>query len=268
MKGLLIVALIVVSWIITSLVGEYNTILGEILGMAMIQPLLVIFLLIVFLILFRGLPRRFKKKKDNSINSLTDNLKENSCYDHDCGDLYLRKSILASDFVDYQIISKKKIILYRGKCNLSQGRINSIILYSGDANTEIVLQVEKKTIGSEYIVKDRESALGLIIITKSGLSYNNIDNNVIHTATLETAVDDGLGVVADWLVALDTLTVFSSESKFNYFILKGKDGETLGKYLTPLQNLDLTADTENKYDKRIAIIFSIIIDTALPVSFE
>ena len=45
-------------------------------------------------------------------------------------------------------------------------------------------------------------------------------------------------------------------------IWRVENDETLGRFYTLLKNIDLTADKYNKFDIRIAGIFSIFIDTA------
>jgi hypothetical protein len=262
MKGAFVFAVIVLAWIISFVVGEYNPVLGEILGMAMVQPFLIIVLLIVFLILYGGFRRTSNKKgKEKIIEKFTESEKSNSPYDY--SDIYLTRSILANNLIEYQILNKEKLMFWSGRCNLNQGKIHSITLYSGHANKEIVLQVSEEIVGLEYLIKDSQSIIGSIKIIDNGLSFNNIDNIPIYTATPENVIDDGLGVVADWAISLDTLQGYSSASKFNYFMLKGESSETLGKYYMSLRNIDLTPDTNNKFDRRIATIFSMFLDSAL-----
>jgi len=261
MKGILVFALIVLAGIISLVVGEKNSVLGEILGMAMIQPFLVIALLIVFLILYKGFRRIFnKEEKGKIIGKYTENEKQNGSYDY--SDLYLNRNILANDLIEYQILTKEKVIYWSGRCNLNQGKIHSITLCSEHENQEIILQVEKLA-GLEYLIKDSQSHIGSIKITDKGLSFNNIGNVEVYTATPEIVADDGLGIVADWLIAVDTLKPFSSASTANYFVLKGENDEILGKYYISLKNIDLTTDVTGKFDRRIAAIFSMLLDSVL-----
>jgi uncharacterized membrane protein YdcZ (DUF606 family) len=265
MKGILVFVLIVLAGIISLVVGEKNSALGEILGMAMIQPFLVIALFIVFLILYKGFRRFIKKEeKEKVIEKYTENEIQNSSYDYN--DLYLTRNILATDLIEYQILSKEKVIYWSGRCNLNQGKIHSLTLCSEHENKEIILQVEELA-GLEYIIKDSQSLIGSIKITDKGLSFNNIDNVPMYTATPENVTDDGLGMVADWLIAIDTLKPFSSASTANYFVLKGENDEILGKYYISLKNIDLTIDATGKFDRRIAVIFSMLLDSVLIDNF-
>ncbi|SMC94113.1 hypothetical protein [Sporomusa malonica] len=264
MKGIFICAVIVLAGIISFVVGEYNHVLGEILGMAMVQPFLIIALIIVFLILYSGFRRIFnKEEKEKIIEKFTESEKEKSNSPNDYSDLYLARSILTNELIEYQILNKEKLMFGRSRCILNQGKVHSITLYSGHANKEIVLQVSEEIAGLKYLIKDSQSIIGSIKITDKGLSFNNIDNISIYTATPENVTDDGFGAVADWAIALDTLQGYSSSSKFNYFMLKGECNETLGKYYMSLRNIDLTPDTNSKFDRRIATIFSIFLDTTL-----
>lgn len=264
MKGMFVLTVIVLSWIISFAVGEYNSVLGEILEMAMVHPLLLIFLSTLLLIIYIGLRRIFnKEEKEIKIEAITENEEKRSSNSCGYSDMYLTKSILTSDLIEYQIINKENTILWTGRCNLNRGKIHSIILYSGDANKEIVFQVAREATGFEYFIKDSRSIIGSIIITNNGLRFNNIDNSPIYTATPETVAYDGLGAVADLLVGIDTLQAFSSASKVNYITLKGKDEELLGKYYTSLRNIDLTTDTNNNFDRRIAAVFSMFLDSSL-----
>lgn len=262
MKGIFIFSLIALAGIISFIVGEKDSVLGEILGMAMVQSFLIIALLIVFLISYKGFRRIFnKEKKEKIIEKFTENEKPNSSYDY--SDLYLTRNILTNDLIEYQILNKEKSMYWSGRCNLNQGKIYSITLCSGHENKEMILQVRKELVGLEYLIKDSQSVIGNIKITDKGLSFEDIDNISIYTATPENETDDGLGAVADWLIAMDTLNPFSSASKVNYFTLKGENNEVLGKYYMSLKNIDLTTDTNEKFDRRIAVIFSIMLDSAL-----
>lgn len=266
MKGILVFALIVLAGIISLVVGEKSSVLGEILGMAMIQPFLIMALLIVFLILYKGYRRIFnKEEKGKIIEKYTENEKKNSSYDY--SDLYLNRKVVANDLIKYQVLNKEKLIYWSGRCNLKQGKIHSITLYSEHENQEIILQV-KKVAGLEYLIKDSQSHIGSIKITDKGLGFNNLDNVPVYTATPENVTDDGLGMVADWLIAIDTLKPFSSASTANYFVLKGENDEILGKYYISLKNIDLTIDAAGKFDRRIAAIFSMLLDCVLIDDFS
>lgn len=261
MKALFVFTLIVISWIISDVVGKYNARLGEIFGMAMVQPLLLVFLFIVLAILYIGCREFFQigKKEKANIND-----SEYSNVVNEEKNIFFEKSIISNDLIEYKffkkLINKKESTLWKARCNLIQGKIQSIILYADDTYTEAVIQIKKEIVGLEYLVIEGRSIAGRIKITDQGLSYIDIDNEKTYSANLETKVDEGLGAVADWLLALDTLWPYSSASTYNYLVLKVENDETLGRFYIHLRNIDLTADTNDKIDIRIAVVFSIFID--------
>lgn len=257
LKALIVLTLIILATIISFVVGEYNSKLGEILGMAMIQPLLLSFLFVIFLVLYIGLRKIFTKEKKEKEKFNENEISNNVCVN---SDIYLVKTNSDRDLIEYQFMNKENSTLWNGRCNLIQGKIHSIMLYSGDTNMGIVLQVLQEIVGQEYLIKDSHSIIGKIKITNKGLSFSNLNHKVTHTAILETVIDEGFGAVADWLLALDTLHAYSSSIKYSYFILNGENGVTSGKYYITLQNIDLTPDINNNFDRRIASVFSMLID--------
>jgi len=262
MKVMIVLAIIILSWTISHVVGEYNPTLGEILGMNIVQPFVLVFLLIILLSSYNGLRRIFNKEKiGKKVEKITEKEELNSPSDH--SDLYLKKCISTSELIEYQITSKENAILWSSNCKLIQGKLHSIILYAGDIKKEVVFEVTKEPTSLKYRIKNSQSNMRSIIITTNGLIFNDVDDNIIYTATPETASDDGFGEVVDWLLFIDTLNPFSSASKIDYFILRDKNDEVLGKYYLSLKNIDLTIDTNNKFDRRIAAIFSILLDSAL-----
>lgn len=261
MKALIVFTLIVIAGIISGVVEKYNPQLGEIFGMAMVQPLLLVVLLIVFAILYKVFCKIFPMGKQKKAN-----LNDSECSSavNEEKDIFFERSIISNDLIEYKffnkLINKKELTLWNARCNLIQGKIQSIVLYADDTYKEAVILIKEEIVGLEYLVIEGNSIAGHIKITDRGLSYINIDNKKTYSANFETKVDEDFGAVADWLLALDTLQAQSSASTSNHFDLKVENDETLGRVYTLLQNIDLTADTNDKFDIRIAGVFSIFID--------
>lgn len=159
-------------------------------------------------------------------------------------------------------ICRESSELWCASCTVLEGEVHSIRIYSGDRKTEIAIQVDAETPGLTYVVKEGPDIVGHIIATNNGLEFKDMNNTKKYSATIETKITEGLGSAADWLITIDSGSGFSTGSKFQYFSYKNANGDTVGKYFLALKNIDLSSDVSNKFDIRIAAVFSIFIDNA------
>jgi hypothetical protein len=211
--------------------------------------------LILFSVVAAILYKNLKRKKDSKADKIPDDIKQTAVN----SDIYLTKSILSSDLIEYKFTNKYNADICRAECYLSQGKINVIKLYSEAANQEASLQAVKDTACRDYLIKDMDAIAGKIVCTDNGLKFKGLDNTLGYQAIVETKTDDGLGVVADLLLSLEFSAV-SSSSSVKYVILTDENNELLGKYYIHLKNIEL-ADTSNKFARQIAVIFAMLIDS-------
>lgn len=264
MKTTFVIIAIALSVIITVVIENHNLVLGEILGMAMVQPFVLLVVSLVLYPIYRML--RKNTRAENSASEILENKREQATIDTEknpdsISDIYLSKNILSSDLIDYEFKDRNNFVLWRGKCNLNLGEISSMVLFSGNANQEVVLQVEKESSPQKYVIKDSQSIIGNILVTKNGLELINNENNSIFTAILESETDEGLGTVADWMIAFELSTAFSSSREVTYFTIKDAYNQVVGRYYIALSNMDLTFDKNSNLDRRGAAIFSMVIDS-------
>lgn len=253
--------LIVIAGIISNVVGKYNSRGGEILGMAMVQPLLLFLLLIVGVALYQVCCKFFRLDKQKASN----------CNDGECPlipeekkDIFFERNIISKDLIKYKFFNRlcneQKAMLWNASCTLIQGKIHSIVLYADDTDAEEVVQIKAAGSGGEYLVMKRNLPAGCIKITDKILQYIQTDNKKTYSANFESEADEGLGSASDWLLTLFTLDIQNSQSIYNYFSLQVDNNEIVGRIDTCLKNVDLTADANNQFDVRIAGLLAIFID--------
>lgn len=267
MKGLFIFVVIVVSWIVTDFAREYNSRLGEILSMIAIHPFVLLFVAIIARLLYVQVSRFFSEKETETRAESTAKINHQI---EDCSgsDFYLKKISSTGDCIEYQVTTKENIELWNGRCNLKCGKPHSIILYSGKSPQENDIQVAADEPGVKYSVREGQTIIGSIVVAGKGFRFIDTDNVQRGAAVLKTRINIGLGNFADWLITWDTLIGFSSKSKFQYYLLKDGSGKSVGKYFMPTGNIDLTRDSNNKLDRRIAAAFAVLIDCGVMGSLE
>jgi len=262
LKAWIVFMLIVIAGIISNVVEKYNSRGGEILGMAMVQPLLLFLLLIVGVALYQVCCKSFRLDK-----------KESNRSDRECPlipeekkDIFFEKNIISKDLIKYKFFNRlrneQKAMLWNASCTLMPGKIHSIALYADDTDAEEVVQIKEAGSGGEYLVMKGSLPAGCIKITDKILQYIQMDNKKTYSANFESEADEGLGSASDWLLTLFTLDAQNSQSIYNYFSLQVDNAEIVGRIDTCLKNIDLTADANNKFDEKIAGLFAIFIDNA------
>jgi hypothetical protein len=92
------------------------------------------------------------------------------------------------------------------------------------------------------------------------LKYLDADNNPGGSVVRKTRINLGLGEFADWLITWDTFVGFNSKSKFQYYLFRDGNEKTVGKYFGALGNIDLTRDSNNRLDRRIAAVFAMFLE--------
>ena len=261
MKALIVFMLIAIAGIISNVVEKYNSRGGEILGMAMVQPLLLFLFLIVGVALYQVCCKFFRLDKQKASNR-----RDSECplTAEEKRDIFFERNITSKDLIKYKFFNrlrnKQKAMRWNVSCTLIQGKIHSIVLYADDTDAEEVVQIKVTGSGGEYLVMKGSLPVGCIKITDKILQYIQTDNKKTYSANFESEANEGLGSGSDWLLTLFTLDVQNSQSIYNYFSLQVDNDEIVGRIDTCLKNIDLTADANNKFDVRIAGLFAIFID--------
>jgi hypothetical protein len=218
--------------------------------------------LLIYILIFsldKGLRALVEIEKDGT-NGENNEIK---ILDNLYSDIYLTKCNSINDLTEYQFKNKENRLLWRAHCNFIESKINSITLYTSDSNIEMKLRATQDETGHRYIVKNNNSTLlGYIEFTPLGFIFKSNDNRLICSANLINKTTDGFGAIIDGLITLDTFNIFTSKETTKYFTLNDDNNETLGKYFVSLKNIDLSSNKNNKFDVRVAALFSILIDNS------
>jgi hypothetical protein len=155
---------------------------------------------------------------------------------------------------EYHINNDEKELILEAKCLLNFGILEMIELYSPKDNNKTVLKIQKDALG--YVVLKEEAPIGKIQIAKDYLSFSNVDDEVLYSATLVSADTD--------YQPLDLKSISKYFYKIElHFELSGKDNKNLGKYYFALHNIELTCDKRILFDRLIAIALAIIIEEVI-----
>ena len=209
----------------------------------------------------------YEKLKDKSIppKVITDSLQ--ACQTKPLGsadidrEFYLKGMLSSRSMLEYQITGKDKSRIWTARCKVNEGNVRSIQLFSDTLCGDCLLQVTEEIPQQKYTVKERHTNIGSITVTNQHWEYYNLDHGMVCRATLETKAEE-------WDLALAFLSVVllnpddSPPTKTNYLIFHDDNGTTLGKYSIDLNNIDLTQDTDNRFDLRIAAVFAILADNS------
>lgn len=260
MKGLVVLVVITLTWVLTHYLEQDFSRLGEILHYQGPHNLFLIVVAGIMAILYCVVRSYFKADGKAKSESIAKPNPDTVCSPIRENDFYLKRQGTSPDFIECQISTNENAQFWFGRCKLHCGKVRSVVLCAGAAAENIVVNVTQEATGTKYIVDDGRTIIGRIEKTAKGLKYIDTDNNPGGSAVRKTRIKLGLGEFADWLITWDTLTGFNSKSKFQYYLLKDGKDKTIGKYFRSLGNVDLTRDINNQLDRRIAAVFAIFLE--------
>lgn len=256
---LISIVAVILSILTLFIVGIFNSRLEELLATQMIFPIVVCLFVIVLVLLYYGFVKIYNafnsgKNEENKANKI-----DSTGGEGNNSDLYLREKKNTCDLREYQIENHEKEIVWYGKCILRQNSIQSIELYSSKPNVELILQVIRSPDGVKFSVNDKKTAIGYLIIENNGLIFNDLDMQKMVAIFEDEINEEEEDVNIVYMIA--TLTPAPSCSrKTKQFSIRGKSNGILGKYYVSLQNIDLTPDINNEFDRRVAIVAAIFLD--------
>ena len=261
---LFIVISIILAYLSASIVGTYSHNAGEFLDRQRIHPILTLFFMGVFAVIYKAFSWLLGKKKEEVVAEIEKSQEKNGGSLNSDNDLYLIKNSHTDDLIEYQIENKGKVPFWQGKCILTHGSVQSIELFSSSNINEVVLKVSiQANDSSELLVKNGEVAIGSLKLTNSGLVFCNSDNKPVYSAILEGIPVEKYEKVADFILRLDSLDVSAYPQKKAFFRINDQNDEMLGKYYYSLKNMDLTLDENSKFDRRIAAVFLMLLDAKI-----
>ncbi len=177
-------------------------------------------------------------------------------------DLNLKQISHSGHSIEYQISAKDKAKRWTARCNVTGNNVRSIQLFSGTLYGECALLVTEEIPQQKYTVKDHATTIGSINVGQQRWEFYDTTPALIYAIKLETVVEDE-GNLETWLGAIVSNNGhFPGTTVFKYWLLQDSSGTTLGKYFIDLNNIDLTQDTDNRFDLRIAAIFAILADNS------
>jgi len=177
-------------------------------------------------------------------------------------DLTMKRVANSGNSIEYQIAAKDKLKLWTARCNVMEGNVRTIQLFSGTLYGDCILQVTEEIPQQKYTVKDRQSCIGSIIVAHQRWEFYDTTQALIYAMKLETVVENE-GNLETWLGAIvSNSNHFPGTTIFKYWLLQDGSGTTLGKYFIDLKNIDLSQDKDNHFDLRIAAIFAILADNS------
>ena len=177
-------------------------------------------------------------------------------------DLNLKRISHTGNSIECQIAAKDKLKLWTARCNVMEGNVRTIQLFSGTLYGDCILQVTEEIPQQKYTVKDRQSFIGSIIVANQRWEFYDTTQALIYALKLETVVENE-GNLETWLGAIvSNNNHFPGTTVFKYWLLQDSSGTTLGKYFMDLKNIDLTQDAGNRFDLRIAAVFAILTENS------
>lgn len=251
LNAVFILAAFVLSSLIVIWIESGYTEVGESFGMHLMRPFLIIFIMALFFGLYQAIAWVFNRNKHTAEQAQA----ECSYSDDVNDDLYLVKQKINEDLIDYQISNKEKAVLWKSRCALKQGKLDSIIL-TGEAGDEIVWQ--RNAQGDLSV--ENQSALGTLKVTPEGLIFSK-HGEARYTALPEDIDDEGLGAAAEWLLSIALVSSVQASDQADCFIIKDQDDQALGKYYSLLNNIDLSVATNHHFDRRVIVLMAILLDS-------
>lgn len=238
---------------------QYDSILGKILETAAVFPFIVIFLYVMLVVIYRGF-LKLTGKADKSPAK-----EDKADYDsppgalNDSDELFLEKH-KCGDVIEYLVQTRHQAKVFAVKCQLVEGIVNSIELSAAKREPDI-WAVRLTT--TKYLIKEDKLVLGYLKIQQVGVSFYDVANRLINCAVLadEKDKEDECAAALGTVLAIATLTPLD-KAKASTYLLKGSKNEVVGKYFGDLYNLELNS-VDNAIDKRIAVLFAILLDTKI-----
>lgn len=258
---MILIAAVILATVTRIAIGQYDPHTGEIIGMRGVHAILIIVFGLLLAIMYRVWWPSGKKAATGAaeVKSDSDFWKPPVGFEAN-SDLYLARSVQSRTLIEYQIKNKDGAVLWSGRCRLDKGGLRSIECYSGQATDDMNFGIVREKDGQGFRLTDRQSAVGAIRVTDKGLSFYDLDGLLAYSAVMEEINEDGLDVVIDWILTLETGRPLSRDYESRYFLLNKAGQGSLGKYFWALNNLDLTADIYNDLDRRVAVVFALFID--------
>lgn len=176
-------------------------------------------------------------------------------------DLYVKRAAKSGNTIDYQILGNDKAKLWAARCNVAGGNVRSLQLFSDALYGDCLLQVTEEIPQQKYAVKDRQTTIGSISVANQHWEYYNTNHTLVHAATLKTITEERDELWA-WLSVIFINRTDSPPLKSKYVLFTDSNGTTRGKYSFDLNNIDLTQDTDNRFDLRIAAVFAMLADNS------
>lgn len=178
-------------------------------------------------------------------------------------DFYIKNTKSINDLLEYEILNADKEVVWNCRCKLAQEIIHSIEMCTSD-KVESILKVIYNPVKQLYWVIDGQLSIGTIRKDSEGWHYNNVDDQLIYSAIIKEKDEEE----EDFNKAVNLIGVFTPlyftsptpRRRLVDFILHGNKDEVIGQYFFSLSNIDLTSDIDRKFDRRIAVIFSILLD--------
>lgn len=176
-------------------------------------------------------------------------------------DLFLKRTAKSGNTIDYQILDNNKAKLWAARCNVMEGNVRFIELFSNALHGDCLLQVTEEIPQQKYTVNDSYTNIGSITAANQHWEYYNTNHNLVHAATLETITEDRDELWA-WLYVIFISHIDSPPNKSRFLLFNNGNKTTLGKYSFDLKNIDLTQDTDNRFDLRIATVLAILAENS------
>ncbi|MDR3592092.1 MAG: hypothetical protein P4N41_20740 [Negativicutes bacterium] len=257
---LILVAAILLATVTEIVVSQYDPHTGEILEMRGVHVIAVMIFGLLLAIVYLILRPADKKAATGALpeKSDADFWKPLGRVEAD-SDLYLLRQVRSMGLLEYRIRNKDGTEVWQGECRLDREGVLSIGGCSG-AGGQVFELVRAKS-GEGFLLSDSQAELGVLKVTGKGLSFTEPDGHPAYAAVMEEENEDGLDVVINWILTLDTGRPLARNKEASYFLFNKEAKGALGKYFWALNNLDLTADLDGDFDRKVAVAFAVFIDT-------
>ena len=259
---------LILAFILQLLVGSYYSRIGEFLGSFMVFPIIVFLLMITLIIIYHALVSKPNKSiKEELIKEKAEKQTAPEMLSSDT-DLYLSSNI-SNDIVNYWIKNQENVVVSEAKCILNGGVIDLIQLYLQKVDEALNQVVIKELNSDNYLVKEGELILGSIKVKQDSLYFYDTNNTAIYSCILDEVDKDEMDQAINSILNIASFfSVSTANEKTEIFFMKDREEELIGKYFFALHNLDLNTGSKNNIDKRIPLIFAIIIDIQIQLALK
>lgn len=265
-EGKILIIALALALITSLFVSFFNSKLGELLGVTLVQMLLIIFWALVILGAEKMLTILRKKERISDIR-IDRKVEKSEMTADNAGipvilEVELKMKMISNKKIIVGLLDGDKRFLGRGTCFIQGADLIAVKLYTGYDAKELIVSMDKNENNELYYVNDNTGILvGQISSSSAGLILQGMAGGENFSAVSKTAISEG--EIVDWLIAIDTLNGASSACSIEYFEIY-REKEMIGKYFPQIKSISYCASIlQKEKEMYISVLFALIIEAKI-----